>query len=117
MLGATNRPNIVDPALLRPGRFDLQLEIPLPDLAGRKEIFAIGLRGKPMCDAVSIETLAGRTDGFNGAEIQSICTRAAWSAIREALEDGELKNGLPGVTITPRHLEQAFEELRGGSPS
>ncbi len=115
VLGATNRPDIVDPALLRPGRFDLQLDIPLPDLAGRKEIFAIGLRAKPVSDDVSLETLANRTEGCNGAEIQSICTRAAWSAIREALEDGTLKTGLPGVTITAHHLDQAFDELRGDS--
>ena len=84
ILGATNRPDILDPAILRPGRFDLQLEVPLPDLAGRQQIFQIGLRSKPLAKDVSIDDLAEKTEGYNGAEIQAVCTRAAWAAIREA---------------------------------
>jgi transitional endoplasmic reticulum ATPase len=111
ILGATNRPDILDPALLRPGRFDLLLEIPLPDLDGRREIFRIGLRGKPIAEEVSVDELAGETEGFNGAEIQAVCTRAAWTAIREALEGQGHRNGTPEVRITAEHMHAALAEL------
>ncbi len=111
VLGATNRPDILDPALLRPGRFDLLLEIPLPDLAGQREIFRIGLRGKPVAEGVSADDLAERTEGFNGAEIQAVCTRAAWAAIREILQGDGQRNGTTEVRITARHLTEALAEL------
>jgi len=111
ILGATNRPDILDPALLRPGRFDLQLEIGLPDLAARKEILQIGLRDKPLTGEISIDALAEQSEGLNGAEIRSICTRAAWAAIRDALEGRESHDGVPEVWITAEHLRQALEEL------
>ncbi len=111
VLGATNRPDILDPAILRPGRFDLLLEIPLPDLAGREAIFRIGLRGKPIAEDVSAEGLASQSDGFNGAEIQAVCTRAAWAAVREALEADDRRNGPPEVRITAEHLQAALVEL------
>ena len=111
ILGATNRPDILDPAMLRPGRFDLQLEVPLPDLAGRKQIFEIGLRGKPLAKDVSIDALAQKTEGFNGAEIQAICTRAAWAAIREALGTPENGKATAEIRLTARHLDAALDEL------
>ncbi len=64
VLGATNRPDILDPALLRPGRFDIQIPLPLPDLAGRREIFQIGLRDKPLSGKVDIPALAAATEGY-----------------------------------------------------
>jgi len=111
ILGATNRPDILDPALLRPGRFDLQLEIPLPDAAGRREIFRIATRDKPVSGEIDIDDLVGRTEGFNGAEIQAICTRAAWSAIREALSRQGPDGSIPAVLITPDHMATALAEL------
>jgi transitional endoplasmic reticulum ATPase len=111
ILGATNRPDILDPALLRPGRFDLQLEIPLPDSAGRGEIFRIGLRGKPVDPDISIDELVEQTEGFNGAEIQAVCTRAAWAAIREALAGQDHRNGAPEVRLTAEHLRDALAEM------
>ena len=69
VLGATNRPDMLDPALLRPGRFDIQVEIPLPDAAGRQQIFEIGLRGKPLSGDIDIAALALATEGFSGAEV------------------------------------------------
>jgi transitional endoplasmic reticulum ATPase len=111
VLGATNRPDILDPALLRPGRFDIQLDIPLPDLEGRRDIFRIALRNKPTNEDISIDALAGKSEGFTGAEIQGLCTRAARAALREALEiPGD---GTPAVWITPGHLDDAVEEVRG----
>jgi transitional endoplasmic reticulum ATPase len=111
ILGATNRPDILDPALMRPGRFDLHTEIPLPDMAGRLEIFRIGLRNKPLVGDISIDELAERTEGFNGAEIQAVCTRAAWTAIREALAGRAEEDDAPEVGITVDHLNAALAEL------
>jgi transitional endoplasmic reticulum ATPase len=111
ILGATNRPDILDPAILRPGRFDLLLEVPLPDLAGRRQIFEIGLRGKPLAKDVSIDDLAEKSEGYNGAEIQAVCTRAAWAAIREAMGKPENGNGQLAIRLTARHLQAALDEL------
>jgi transitional endoplasmic reticulum ATPase len=111
ILGATNRPDILDPALLRPGRFDLQLEIGLPDLAARKEVLQIGLRDKPLAGEISIDALAEQSEGLNGAEIRSICTKAAWAAIREALDGRESDDVVPQVHVTAEHLHAALEEL------
>jgi transitional endoplasmic reticulum ATPase len=113
VLGATNRPDILDPALLRPGRFDIQLEIPLPDLRGRRDIFAIALRDKPATPDVSPEDLAAKSEGFTGAEIQGACTRAARTALREALDGwDEDSDQVPMVRITTDHIEAALEEFR-----
>ncbi len=111
ILAATNRPDIIDPAILRPGRFDLHLEIPLPDTDGRREIFRIGLRGKPIAGDIDIESLVSASEGFNGAEIQAVCTRAAWSAIREALPDSLDEGESPDVQITASHLANALNSL------
>ena len=113
VLAATNRPDILDPALLRPGRFDIQLEIPLPDLAGRRDIFRIALKNKPATDDVSVDDLASRSEGLTGAEIQGLCTRAARTALREALEGRDEDSlAIPVVRITPDHLEAALEEVK-----
>ena len=111
ILGATNRPDILDPALLRPGRFDLQLEIGLPDLASRKEILRIGLRDKPVIGEIPIEALAEQSEGLNGAEIRSICTCAAWAAVREALAGRDSHDVTPEVHLTAEHLRRALQEL------
>jgi len=85
ILGATNRPDILDPALLRPGRFDLVLKVPPPDLAGRRKIFEIGLRGKPVTGDICIEELAAASDGLTGADVQAVCKRAALDALRDVV--------------------------------
>src|SRR5207247_1390723 len=82
-LAATNRPELIDPALLRPGRFDLAVEIPFPDEAGRSGIFAVHMRGKPIVPEVTAEELAKLTLGSSGADIESICRRASLLALRE----------------------------------
>ena len=113
VLGATNRPDILDPALLRPGRFDIQLEIPLPDLVGRGEIFRIALRDKPAAEDISVDDLAARSEGFTGADIQGLCTRAARAALREALElSGGTPEALSSIRITPAHLDASLEDSR-----
>ena len=113
VLGATNRPDILDPALLRPGRFDIQVAIPLPDLDGRRRIFDIGLRNKPLAEKIDIDALAASTDGFSGAEVRAICTRAAWAAIREAVAKTESdQESMPRVSITRDHLNSALLEVQ-----
>ncbi|MCL7050536.1 hypothetical protein MKW94_023594 [Papaver nudicaule] len=86
IIGATNRPDIIDSALLRPGRLDQLIYIPLPDEASRRQIFKACLRKSPVSQQVDIEVLAKHTDGFSGADITEICQRACKYAIRENIE-------------------------------
>ena len=83
MIGATNRPDIVDEALLRPGRFDRLLEIPLPDNEARKEILKIHTSKKPLDKTVSLDKLVELTKGYSGADIAALVNAAAMSAIKE----------------------------------
>ncbi|MEM2972562.1 MAG: CDC48 family AAA ATPase [Candidatus Caldarchaeum sp.] len=82
VIGATNRPDLLDPALLRPGRFDRLVLIPPPDEKARAEIFYIYTRKMPLADDVNIEMLASRCEGFSGADIESLCREAALAALR-----------------------------------
>ena len=117
VIAATNRRDILDPALLRPGRFDLHLEVPPPDTAGRARIFEVHLRGKPVSAEVDINELADRTEGLTGAEIEAICHRAALLAVREFLEvHGE--QGKPSdVQITRARLSAAIQQISEPSSS
>lgn len=83
IIGATNRPDILDPALLRPGRFDRFIEIPLPNEEGRKEILKIHTKNMALDEEADIELLANLTDGTSGADLKAICTEAGMFAIRE----------------------------------
>ncbi len=86
VLGATNRPEVLDKALLRPGRFDRRIVLELPDCAERLEILAIHARGKQLADEVSLEALAERLQGFNGADLESLLNDAALRAVRRSRE-------------------------------
>jgi transitional endoplasmic reticulum ATPase len=86
IIGATNRPDIIDPALLRPGRLDQLIYIPLPDEDSRHNIFKAALRKSPIAKDVDIRALAKYTQGFSGADITEICQRACKYAIRENIE-------------------------------
>ncbi|KAI8014003.1 hypothetical protein LOK49_LG05G00743 [Camellia lanceoleosa] len=86
IIGATNRPDIIDPALLRPGRLDQLIYIPLPDEDSRHQIFKACLRKSPVAKDVDIRALAKYTQGFSGADITEICQRACKYAIRENIE-------------------------------
>ena len=113
ILGATNRSDLIDPAILRPGRFDEVVEISLPDESGRNEIFAIHLQGKPVGVGISSKDLASQTDGFSGADISSVCTRAARRAVRRAVQAEEKASaGQVQVMIEASDLEAALEEIR-----
>nr|GEZ15253.1 cell division cycle protein 48 homolog [Tanacetum cinerariifolium] len=86
IIGATNRPDIIDPALLRPGRLDQLIYIPLPDEESRYQIFKSALRKSPLSKGVDLRALAKYTQGFSGADITEICQRACKYAIRENIE-------------------------------
>jgi transitional endoplasmic reticulum ATPase len=113
VLGATNRSDLLDPAILRPGRFDEVVEIPLPDEGERSEIFAIHLRNKPLGAGISFKNLASRSDGFSGADISSACNRAARRAVRRAVQAGDKASGEQSrVTLEASDLEGALQEIR-----
>ena len=82
MIAATNRPDVLDPALLRPGRFDRRVIVDAPDVQGRNAIFKVHLRGKPLEDDINVETLARLTPGFTGADIMNVVNEAAILAAR-----------------------------------
>lgn len=105
MLAATNRLDRIDPALLRPGRFDFKLYVPLPDAQGRLNILRIGLSGRPVADDLDLSGLAARTEGWSGAELHRCCDAAAMQALRRAIR------GTTPVQITPDDLEVGLEEV------
>lgn len=86
IVGATNRPEIMDEALLRPGRLDQLIYIPLPDQPSRLGILKANLRKTPVSKDVDLNFMAQLTDGFSGADITEICQKAAKSAVRDAIE-------------------------------
>lgn len=86
VLAATNRPDMVDPALLRPGRFDVVVEIALPDESARLAILQVQVRGKSLAQEVRLETIAANTEGLTGADLGAICQHAALNAVRERIE-------------------------------
>lgn len=86
VIGATNRPDILDPAVTRPGRFDQLIYIPMPDLPARLSIFKANLRKSPVAPDVDLEVLAAATEGLSGADITEICQRAAKNAVIELVE-------------------------------
>jgi len=116
VLGATNRLDLMDPAVLRPGRFDEIVEIPLADEEDRREIFAVHLRGKPLAEGISAAEMAARTEGLSGAEIASVCNKAALAAVRRAVEAEIAQEGAgkDKVFILPSDLEEALQEILGG---
>ncbi|GCE46876.1 transitional endoplasmic reticulum ATPase [Thermosporothrix hazakensis] len=108
VLAATNRPELIDPALLRPGRFDLVVELDYPNEEERRAIFEVHMRERPIAPDVTAEDLARRTEGRSGADIEAICRRAALLALREQTS---LKQGkaLPKPEVVASEVQQAVE--------
>jgi transitional endoplasmic reticulum ATPase len=112
VLGATNRLDMLDPAVMRPGRFDEIVEIPIPDEKDREEIFKVHLRNKPLAKGISPAKLAKKTNGFSGAEISAVCNKAALAAVRRGVNslkenpDNEVK-----ILIAPSDIEAALAEM------
>merc|ERR1711987_9278 len=112
-VGATNRPELLDEALLRPGRLDQLIYIPLPDLPARQSILEATLRKSPIAPNVPLSFIAQKTEGFSGADLAELGQRAAKAAIRDAIAADELKgdDGMDddGVAeIGRKHFEEAF---------
>lgn len=131
VIGATNRPDILDPAVIRPGRLDQLIYIPLPDLKSRLSIFHAALRKAPMDPSIDLEVLARSTHGFSGADITEVCQTATKLAVREAIlaeeerlqklseEDGEAEDDASSsitttqeFLVTKRHFNIAMSKAR-----
>ncbi len=116
VIAATNRPDIIDPALLRPGRFDKLLYVPPPDFEARKEILKIHLNKKPLAEDINIDELAKRTEGYTGADLAAICNTAVTLAIREHIIENknpeEAKKNLKNIKLYKRHFEEALKKVK-----
>ena len=114
VLAATNRPDLVDPSLLRPGRFDRLIRIPMPDEAARKRIFEIHLSGMPLAEDVSAFDLAEMTEGRTGADIETLCREAGMLALRENITPGMKREELilDRILVEGRHFREAFERAK-----
>lgn len=116
VIAATNRPDIIDPALLRPGRFDRLLYVPPPDRDSRVQIIRIHTKKKPLADDIDIEELANHTDGYTGADIASLMSAAVMLALRDHIskykDPKEADNRAQELKVNMRHLEEAMKKIR-----
>ena len=110
IIGATNRLDIVDEALLRPGRFDRIIQVPNPDSKGREQIFKIHSKKKPLADDVNISKLVELTDGFSGAEIAAVANRAATMALKRYVS-GKSEN-IKEIKVTQKDLLDAIDKVK-----
>jgi len=115
VLAATNRLDLVDPAILRSGRFDFLFELPLPDEKTREEIFKIHTKNKPLAEDVDLTNLAKESDGRTGSDIEFVCRKASMLAVREYIERNSAKNKatLEGeLKVSRQHFDQALKMLK-----
>ncbi|MBO4357010.1 MAG: CDC48 family AAA ATPase [Candidatus Methanomethylophilaceae archaeon] len=118
VIGATNRPNAIDEALRRPGRFDREIEIGIPDRDGRYEILQIHTRGMPLADDVDLNWLADKTHGYAGADISALTKEAAMAALRRVLPDVDLeaeeipKEVLNNILVTKDDFKNALKDMQ-----
>lgn len=113
IIAATNRPDVLDPALLRPGRFDRQVTVNLPDVKGREEILKVHARNKVLADGVNIEALAKRTPGYSGADLENLLNEAALLAVRrnkEAITMSEIDEASDRVLMGPAKSSKTRSE-------
>ena len=113
LIAATNRPDILDPALLRPGRFDRQIVVDRPDRPGREQILRVHTRGKPIAKAIDLDTLAAQTPGFTGADLANLINEAALLAARHGkkqIDMTELEEGIMRVLAGPEKKSRLLSE-------
>jgi cell division protease FtsH len=113
LIAATNRPDILDPALLRPGRFDRQVVVDRPDRKGRARILEVHTRGKPLAKTIALDDLAGQTPGFTGADLANLVNEAALLAAREGkreISQHELEEGIMRVIAGPEKKTRVMGE-------
>ena len=108
VIAATNRPDLLDPALLRPGRFDRFLLVPVPDEEARYEILKVHTRNMPLSEDVDLKKLAKDTENYVGADLEALCREAGMMALREALAEGNIEN----KKITLKHFKKAMEKVK-----
>ena len=118
VIGATNRPNSIDEALRRPGRFDREIEIGIPDRDGRHEILMIHTRGMPLADDVDLNWLADKTHGYSGADLSALTKEAAMAALRRVLPDVDLeaeeipREVLNRISVTKDDFKSALRDMQ-----
>ncbi|WP_055665243.1 ATP-dependent zinc metalloprotease FtsH [Desnuesiella massiliensis] len=113
IVAATNRPDILDPALLRPGRFDRQIVVGAPDVKGREEILKVHIKGKPLSEEVKLDVLAKRTPGFTGADLENLTNEAALLAVRrnkKFIEMPEMEEAITRVIAGPEKKSKIISE-------
>ncbi|NUC73039.1 CDC48 family AAA ATPase [Haloterrigena sp. SYSU A558-1] len=113
VIAASNRPELIDDALLRPGRLDRHVAVDEPDERARREIFAIHTEDRPLADDVDLDELAAETEGYTGADVEAVCREAATIAVREhvrAEAEGEDRD-VEAIVLTAEHFERALEEI------
>ncbi len=116
VVGATNRLDLVDDALLRPGRFDRLVEVPEPDEAARREILTIHTRDVPLAEDVDLEALVPRTEGWTGAELAALAHEATMLAVRDYVQQGGDPRDADAIAesrVAQTHLDRAFEKVAG----
>jgi transitional endoplasmic reticulum ATPase len=115
VVAASNRPDLIDSALLRPGRLDRHVHVPVPDDEARQRIFEVHTREKPLADDVDLERLARRTEGYVGADIEAVCREASMAASREfitSVDRDEVDTAIGNVRVTMDHFEAALDEVK-----
>src|SRR3989440_6882079 len=113
LIAATNRPDILDPALLRPGRFDRQIVVDRPDRKGRAKILEVHTRGKPLAKGIDLDALAGQTPGFTGADLQNLVNEAALLSARQGkreIDHLQLEEGIMRVIAGPEKKTRVMSE-------
>jgi transitional endoplasmic reticulum ATPase len=114
VIATTNRPDLIDAALLRPGRLDRHVHVPVPDEAARRKILEVHTRNKPLADDVDLDALASRTNGYVGADIEALTREAAMAASREfinSVSPEEVDESVGNVRISSEHFEAAMDEV------
>ena len=114
VVATSNRPDLIDSALLRPGRLDRHIHVPVPDEEGRRAIFNVHTRGKPLADGVDVNELARRTEGYVGADIEAVCREASMAATREfinSVDPDDIDDSVGNVRVTMDHFDHALSEV------
>lgn len=114
VIATTNRPDLIDQALMRPGRLDRQIHVPVPDTEARRAIFEVHTRDKPLADDVDIDWLARQTENYVGADIEAVCREAAMVASREFINSvppEEIDESVGNVRLSRAHFEEALDEI------
>jgi transitional endoplasmic reticulum ATPase len=114
VIATSNRPDLIDNALLRPGRLDRHVHVPVPDEDARRAIFDVHTREKPLAEDVDLDELARQTKGYVGADVEAVAREAAMAATREfvtSVDPTDIDGSVGNVRIDAEHFEQALEEV------